>query len=201
MLPSLHAALIPLAPRCAGQPAAFRSQAGAQPTAWAAPHVSTPNAWHSHPRVRRLTLPTQARAPLQGDGTAQLLCRDAPSQAAVCALLERDLGVHCTAFSVQPTNPPSAPAAANVAQHANVAVQAHDGAGQPAGEARAVRMGPTEGEGEQGGDPRGCSADGSFHVSDSAHELRGEMREAAGKVPALGQAAGGAPAPQLGSTE
>lgn len=41
----------------------------------------------------------------QGDGTAQLLCRDAASQATVCEILERDLAVHCIAFTVPSTAP------------------------------------------------------------------------------------------------
>jgi galactokinase len=36
----------------------------------------------------------------QGDGSAQLLCRNAASQQAVCEVLEAELGVHCMAFTV-----------------------------------------------------------------------------------------------------
>lgn len=40
----------------------------------------------------------------QGDGTAQLLCRDAASQQRVCEILERELGVHCLELTMQPTS-------------------------------------------------------------------------------------------------
>lgn len=46
----------------------------------------------------------------QGDGTAQLLCRDAASQAEVCGILTQDLGVHCMPFTVPPTDTLASPA-------------------------------------------------------------------------------------------
>jgi hypothetical protein len=54
---------------------------------------------------------------MQGDGSAQLLCRDEAAAAAVCEILERDLGVHCLRLTVPPTDPDgpaeaAAPAAA-----------------------------------------------------------------------------------------
>jgi mevalonate kinase len=66
----------------------------------------------------------------QGDGTAQLLCRDAEAQAAVCAIVARDMpGMACTPLTLQPTTggggaqaqpavaaAAPAPAAARVAQ-------------------------------------------------------------------------------------
>lgn len=69
--------------------------------------------------------PTPAAAPaaLQGDGTAQLLCRDAAAQAAVCAILQQDLGVQCMPFTVPPTDSaedseqPVEPAATAAQQH------------------------------------------------------------------------------------
>lgn len=39
----------------------------------------------------------------QGDGTAQLLCRDATAQQMVCALLNSELGLDCVPFTVPPT--------------------------------------------------------------------------------------------------
>ena len=44
------------------------------------------------------------RRRLQGDGTAQLVCRSAADQTAVCVMLERDLGLHCTPLTLQPTS-------------------------------------------------------------------------------------------------
>ena len=49
-------------------------------------------------------------AAVQGDGTAQLLCRDAAAQAEVCRILRDDFGMHCMPFTVPPTEG-SAPAA------------------------------------------------------------------------------------------
>jgi len=37
----------------------------------------------------------------QGDGTAQLVCRNAEAQDAVCAILENDLGVHCIQVTLE----------------------------------------------------------------------------------------------------
>ena len=63
----------------------------------------------------RQRLPLIQRLPtaVQGDGTAQLLCRDAAAQAEVCRILRDDFGMHCMPFTVPPTGG-SAPAA-----HAN----------------------------------------------------------------------------------
>ena len=41
---------------------------------------------------------------MQGDGTAQLVCRSAQDQTAVCEVLDRDLGLHCTPLTLQPTS-------------------------------------------------------------------------------------------------
>jgi hypothetical protein len=48
----------------------------------------------------------------QGDGSAQLLCKGAQAQAAVCEILEADLGVRCMSFTLQPTGASAAAAAA-----------------------------------------------------------------------------------------
>lgn len=39
----------------------------------------------------------------QGDGTAQLLCKDAAAQEEVCRILSADFGMHCMPFTVPPT--------------------------------------------------------------------------------------------------
>ncbi len=39
----------------------------------------------------------------QGDGTAQLLCRDAESQQRVCAILQQQVGVHCLELTMHPS--------------------------------------------------------------------------------------------------
>lgn len=51
---------------------------------------------------------------LQGDGTAQFICRSADDQAAVCGILERDLGMHCTRLTLQPTSSAHSTAEAEV---------------------------------------------------------------------------------------
>lgn len=66
-------------------------------------------------------LPHGTWHPPQGDGTAQLVCRSAHDQAAVCGMLEQDLGLHCTPLTLQPTSVgPHSPAAPEVQcwQHA-----------------------------------------------------------------------------------
>ena len=66
----------------------------------------------------------------QGDGTAQLLCRDAAAQQEVCRILTSDFGMHCMLFTVPPTGGNGTPAAgqlpaaaaagtASLAPHAN----------------------------------------------------------------------------------
>lgn len=40
----------------------------------------------------------------QGDGTAQLVCKDAASQEAVRAILEEEMGVHCIKMTIEPTH-------------------------------------------------------------------------------------------------
>lgn len=40
----------------------------------------------------------------QGDGTAQLLCRDQAAQDAVCRMLEAELGVHCLPLTMAATH-------------------------------------------------------------------------------------------------
>ncbi len=42
----------------------------------------------------------------QGDGTAQLVCRGAEQQQRVCEILKKELGVHCTKLTLQPTDAP-----------------------------------------------------------------------------------------------
>lgn len=64
------------------------------------------------------------RPAVQGDGTAQLLCRDAAAQAEVCRILEADLKVHCMPFTVPPTDGSAALAAGSVASAAAVGAAA-----------------------------------------------------------------------------
>lgn len=51
----------------------------------------------------------------QGDGTAQFVCRSQNDQAAVCHILKRDLGMHCTRLTLQQTNDAHSPADAQAA--------------------------------------------------------------------------------------
>ena len=46
---------------------------------------------------------------MQGDGTAQLLCRSAASQAAVCAILTTQLQLHCMPLTLKATQAEKAP--------------------------------------------------------------------------------------------
>lgn len=55
------------------------------------------------------------RFSLQGDGTAQFVCRSQDDQAAVCQLLDRDLGMHCTQLTLQQTDDAQSLADAQVA--------------------------------------------------------------------------------------
>lgn len=54
---------------------------------------------------------------LQGDGTAQFVCRSQDDQAAVCQILERDLGMHCTRLTLEQTDDAHHPADAQVNCH------------------------------------------------------------------------------------
>lgn len=55
---------------------------------------------------------------LQGDGTAQFVCRSPDDQAAACEILERDLGLHCTRLTLQPTSGMHSTAELQVTRHA-----------------------------------------------------------------------------------
>ncbi|GAB4820149.1 hypothetical protein N2152v2_007195 [Parachlorella kessleri] len=82
----------------------------------------------------------------QGDGTAQLLCRDADGQAAVCSILTQELGLDCMAFTV-----PATAAAANGAVEATANGAAEHQLTEPAfaAAAAAALAAAAEREGQQ----------------------------------------------------
>ncbi|KAL4857393.1 hypothetical protein ACK3TF_002272 [Chlorella vulgaris] len=81
----------------------------------------------------------------QGDGTAQLLCRDAAAQAEVCRIITQDFGMHCMPFTVPPTPGCNGAAAASQAGAAAANSQATAAAAATAPEdANAIRANGTE---------------------------------------------------------
>jgi hypothetical protein len=114
---------------------------------------------------------------LQGDGTAQLLCRDAAGQAAVCSILTQDLGVDCISFTVPPTTAraPAAPAPEPAAAPAVAAAAA-------CGSKREATVEAPGGTAE--------SPNGVHRALDSASELR-EQAGADMVAPAAAAAAAG----------
>ena len=76
-------------------------------------HAGGGAGWTARLRAGRKVRAPSLHTTLQGDGTAQLLCRDAAAQDQVCRILASELGVNCTPFTVPPTT--SAPAAAPAA--------------------------------------------------------------------------------------
>ena len=101
---------------------------------------------------------------VQGDGTAQLLCRDAEGQAAVCRILTDELGLDCMAFTV----PATAAAAANGAVPAPANGAAEHQLTEPAFAAAAAAASAAGREGPKTG------AVAVHRTLDSAQDLEGK---------------------------